>query len=192
MIRPRMIGGVLYSTYWKQNPQPRLEVLWNSLPIKSNFSAINTAAKVSTLVFGSCSLIWIEINLGYDIITFMVAKRLDITLLYSSSFQNKVHSLERDKTEAEAVKKEREALKKEAEASESVALEAYRLVEEAERQQQQEEEQAKEQQEAFEHFQLIDSNQDGKSVSKQCLIPSSGQSSSRPIGLGQFSFQNAL
>lgn len=122
----------------------------------------------------------------------MVAKRLDITLLYSSSFQNKVHSLERDKTEAEAVKKEREALKKEAEASESVALEAYRLVEEAERQQQQEEEQAKEQQEAFEHFQLIDSNQDGKSVSKQCLIPSSGQSSSRPIGLGQFPFQNAL
>lgn len=192
MIRPRMIGGVLYSTYLKQNPQPRLEMLWNSLPIKSNFSAINTAANVSTPVFGTCSLIWIGINLGYDMITFMAAKCLDITHLYSSSFQNKVHSLERDKTEAEAVKKEREALKKEAEASESVALEAYRLVEEAERQQQQEEEQAKEQQEAFEHFQLIDSNQDGKSVSKRFLILSSGHSSSRPIGLGQFPLQNAL
>lgn len=117
----------------------------------------------------------------------MVSKLLDIKNLSRNSFQNKVHSLERDKTEAEAVKKEKEALKKEAEASESVALEAYRLVEEAERQQQQEEEQAKEQQEAFEHFQLIDSNQDGKSVSKQFFTLSSVHSSR--IHLGNFHFR---
>ncbi|XP_054277776.1 glucosidase 2 subunit beta-like [Macrosteles quadrilineatus] len=75
---------------------------------------------------------------------------------------SRAQSLERDKAEAEAVKKEKEILKQEAEAAESVALEAYRLVEEAEREKKQEEEKAQEQQEAFEHFQLIDSNQDGK------------------------------
>lgn len=60
------------------------------------------------------------------------------------------------------MRKEKETFKIEAESAESVALAAYHLVEEAEKKKQQEEEKAKEDQEAFEYFQLIDSNKDSK------------------------------
>lgn len=75
-----------------------------------------------------------------------------------------MQALENDKIEALAVKEEKELLKKSAEEEEAAVLKAYQEVEDAEKAVQAEKEKREQEQEAFEYFQLIDSNQDGKYV----------------------------
>jgi hypothetical protein len=60
------------------------------------------------------------------------------------------------------VRKEKEALKIAAEELENVALDKYRKIEEEIKQRQQDEEKTANEQEAFEHFQRLDENRDGK------------------------------
>ncbi|XP_021938600.1 glucosidase 2 subunit beta [Zootermopsis nevadensis] len=76
--------------------------------------------------------------------------------------KERLEQLEKDKVEVDSVRKEKEILKVAVEVLENKALEKYRKIEEEVKQRQQEEERNISEQEAFEHFNRLDANQDGK------------------------------
>ncbi|RZF41362.1 hypothetical protein LSTR_LSTR000076 [Laodelphax striatellus] len=76
--------------------------------------------------------------------------------------KEKIAVLEKDKAEAEALREEKEVIKKEAETAESAVLEVYRNAEEAKRKEEDEQNRKQMEQEAFEVFNLLDSDRDEK------------------------------